>query len=122
MKMKMFVLVAMAALLSLAVGYDVTSKPRGTRILRLAPPSHKKKKKVKINFSKHKAAGIKCKNCHRKHKSGRRHYKKCGKCHNTVAKAQKIGHLMCRVCHTKRKAAGKKHGPTKANCNGCHKY
>jgi predicted CXXCH cytochrome family protein len=51
-----------------SLGTIVVSKGSGSRTL----DWHKGGKKAKIDFAKHKAAGIKCNQCHRKHKSGSR--------------------------------------------------
>lgn len=92
-----------------SLGTIVMSKKSGSRTLDF----HKGGKSVKINFSLHKSKGVKCTQCHRKHNNGKRHFKKCGTCHTTRAKAMKIGHKLCKSCHKKNK------GPTK--CKGCHK-
>jgi len=91
-----------------SLGTVVMSKKSGTATI----DWHKGGKSAKINFAKHKAAGVKCNSCHVKHKSGKRHYKKCGTCHGTKAQAMKIGHKMCKSCHKK------KGGPK--TCKGCH--
>lgn len=92
-----------------SLGTIVVSKSSGTRTL----DWHKGGKSVKINFAKHKAKGVKCNDCHVKHKSGSRQMKKCGSCHSSKAMAMKIGHKMCKNCHKKR------NGPK--TCKGCHK-
>lgn len=96
----------------LGVGFVATSKSSGSRLINWSP-SHSRKR-VKINFSKHKKKGVKCNSCHIRHSSGKRHMKKCKSCHGTKAKAMKAGHKLCRTCH---KSKG---GPTK--CGGCHKH
>ncbi len=91
-----------------SMGAIVMSKGSGSRTL----DWHKGGKSVKINFSKHKAKGVKCNSCHRKHNNGKRHFKKCGSCHKSKAMAMKIGHKMCKSCHKKRG------GPK--TCKACH--
>ena len=106
--MKKIVVIMLAIGLSMGLTFTVMSKGSGTRAI----DWHAGGKKSKINFAKHKAKGVKCNDCHVKHKNGKRYKKKCGGCHNTKAKAKAIGHKMCKKCH---KAKG---GPTK--CSGCH--
>ncbi len=90
------------------LGTAVMSKKSGSMTI----DWHKGGKTSKINFSKHKAKGVKCGSCHVKHKNGKRYYKACAKCHGSKAQAKKIGHKMCISCHKK------KSGPK--TCKGCH--
>jgi len=106
--MKKVLIGAMIVGVTFGLGVTAMSKSSGTATI----DWHKGGKSVKINFSKHKAKGVKCTDCHRRHKNGKRHMKKCGKCHSSKANAMKVGHKMCKGCH-KRKG-----GPT--TCKGCH--
>ena len=69
---------------------------------------------VKIDFTKHKAAKVKCFSCHVKHKSGKKYWRGCGRCHSTSRNAKLIGHKLCISCHRTKKV-------TRATkCKACH--
>lgn len=108
--MKKIVLGMLLIGLSAGVGITAMTKPSGTAVINWV----KGGKGATIDYSKHKAAGIKCNDCHRQHKDGKRHMKGCATCHNTKANAMKTGHKLCLDCH---KAKGK--GATA--CKDCHK-
>ncbi len=91
-----------------SLGTMVLSKRSGTATI----DWHKGGKSARIDYAKHRAKGVKCNACHRKHKSGKRYYKGCGKCHSTRSNAKKVGHKLCLDCH--RKTSGPK------SCSGCH--
>jgi hypothetical protein len=99
---------AMIVGVTFGLGVTAMSKSSGTGVI----DWHKGGKSTKINYSKHMAKGVKCNDCHRRHKNGKRYMKKCGTCHGSQANALKVGHKMCKDCH-KRKG-----GPT--TCKGCH--
>ena len=93
---------------SAALGMTALSKASGTVTIDWA----KGGKTAKVDFSKHKAKGVKCNDCHIQHKDGKRHMKACGTCHNTKANAMKAGHKLCQDCH-KAKGVG-------TTCTTCH--
>lgn len=107
--MKKLLVGVMLVAFSVALGMTAMSKGSGTATLNF----DKAGKSATIDYSKHKAKGVKCNDCHIQHKDGKRHMKACGTCHNTKALAMKAGHKLCQTCH---KAKG---GPTA--CGGCHK-
>ena len=102
-------LTALCALaLTFGIGVNAFSKGTGTFVIDWHPGG----KKAPLSFTKHKAAGVRCKSCHPRHKNGKRYMKGCGTCHKTRANAMKIGHKMCIPCHKATK------GPK--TCSGCH--
>lgn len=104
-------------LLALAVAFGTSwwvsnlsySKKKGTGSIHVAG------KTVKVSYDKHKAAGIKCKDCHVKHKDGKFHREDCTTCHGKKKEAPTMKKMItktCVGCHVKRKKAGEaKTGP-----------
>lgn len=106
--MKKILIGAMIIGVTFGLGVTAMSKGSGTRVIDWHPGG----KKAKINFTLHKSKGVKCNDCHVRHKSGKRHMKGCKSCHSSKANAMKVGHKLCKGCH-KRKGGPK-------TCKGCH--
>lgn len=107
--MKRAILSLLVVSVALVIGVSAFSKPSGSQVLSWA--TRHKQPRVKIDFARHKARGVKCNTCHFKHKDGRRH-RKCKSCHTSPKMSLKAGHNLCWKCHKKRG------GPR--TCKGCH--